>query len=603
MTVPTPRSNLLPRGHLQLRGLLDALQAAGRITERAAQDCWVRQSPIAGKRHPIGLIADQQIPDLGVPGALWTADGLTQWLAKETGMRYQKIDPLGLDVRKITALVPHAYAARARILPLAVNHDQVVIATAEPYWTEWLDDLSAVVGRRIERVLANPQDIERYLAEFYALARSVKGAETQRGGQMLPGSLQNLEQLVELSRSGQLDAEAQPIVAIVDWLLQYAFESRASDIHLEPRREHGRVRFRIDGALNDVYQIPVAVMPPVTSRLKMLARMDLAEKRRPQDGRIKTRSPGGTEIELRCSALPTAFGEKLVMRIFDPDVLKRDFHSLGLGDDEAAQWQTMIHQPHGIILVTGPTGSGKTTTLYATLKSCALPEVNVCTIEDPIELVEPSFNQMQVMPAINLGFADGVRALLRQDPDIIMIGEIRDLETAEVATQAALTGHLVFSTLHTNDAVGAITRLIDLGVAPYLLRATLVGVVAQRLVRKLCPHCKTPTPTNPAQWQALVGLDSALVCPTDTLAPVGCEHCRHTGFMGRIGIYEMLRMTAPLHAAIHADVDDQTLRTRALADGMTSLRAAAAARVLAGDTSIEEALGVVPPQLLSEGPR
>jgi len=597
MNLPSPRRPGLPRGRLQLRDLLDALVAAQRLNAGVAKNCWVRQSQVTTQRHPILLIADQQLPDLARPDSVWTADRLTQWLAAESGLRYQKIDPLGLDVRQITALVPFAYASRAKILPLAVQHDSVVIATAEPYWTEWQDDLAAAIGRRIERVLANPHDIERYLAEFYALARSVKGAESMRGGSTLPGSLQNLEQLVELSRSGQLDAEAQPIVAIVDWLLQYAFESRASDIHLEPRREHGRVRFRIDGALNDVYQIPAAVMPSVTSRLKMLARMDLAEKRRPQDGRIKTRAPGGSEIELRCSALPTAFGEKLVMRIFDPDVLKRDFHSLGLDDAEATQWRAMIEQPHGIILVTGPTGSGKTTTLYATLKHCAQPEVNVCTIEDPIELVEPAFNQMQVMPSIGLGFADGVRALLRQDPDIIMIGEIRDLETADVATQAALTGHLVLSTLHTNDAVGAITRLIDLGVAPYLLRATLVGVVAQRLVRRLCVHCKTTAPARVEQWQALVGPDSTLPCPDTTATPVGCEHCRHTGYLGRVGVYEMMRMTAPLQAAIHADVDDVSLRALALANGMTSLRAAAAARVRSGDTSAEEALSVVPPQL------
>ena len=596
MNAASPLRVALPRGRLHLRALLDALVAAQRLDAASAKDCWVRQSQVRSQRHPIALIADQALPDLAHPGTVWTADRLTQWLAAESGLRYQKIDPLGLDARAITALVPFAYASRAGILPLSVSHDKVIIATAEPYWTEWQDDLSAAIGRPIERVLANPQDIERYLAEFYALARSVKGAESMRGGSAVPGSLQNLEQLVELSRSGQLDAEAQPIVAIVDWLLQYAFESRASDIHLEPRRAHGRVRFRIDGALNDVYQIPAAVMPPVTSRLKMLARMDLAEKRRPQDGRIKTRAPGGTEIELRCSALPTAFGEKLVMRIFDPDVLKRDFHSLGLDDAEAALWRSMAAQPHGIILVTGPTGSGKTTTLYATLKHCARPEVNVCTIEDPIELVEPAFNQMQVMPAIGLGFADGVRALLRQDPDIIMIGEIRDLETAEVATQAALTGHLVFSTLHTNDAVGAITRLIDLGVAPYLLRATLVGVVAQRLVRRLCTHCKTTTPARPEQWLALVGPESHLACPATTHAPAGCEHCRHTGYLGRVGVYEMMRMSAPLQAAIRADVDDVSLRAAALADGMTSLRSAAATRVLRGDTSVEEALSVVPPQ-------
>ncbi len=582
---------------LELRELLDELVAGGAVTRHDARECWVRQSGQRGHaRHPLLQVADCELARADGGTGPWTADALTQWLAQRCGLSYQRVDPLGLDVRGITALVPYAYAARAQILPLRVTDREVVVATAEPWWQEWVRDLEPVVNRRITRVMTNPHDIERYLGEFYALARSVKGAETARPGRTPGGNLQNLEQLVELSRNGKLDAEAQPIVAIVDWLLQYAFDSRASDIHLEPRREHGRVRFRIDGRLQDVYQIPVAVMPPVTSRMKMLARMDLAEKRRPQDGRIKTRSPGGREVELRVSALPTAFGEKLVMRIFDPDVLVKDFAALGLEAEDAARWQAMVSQPHGIVLVTGPTGAGKTTTLYSTLRQRARPEVNVCTIEDPIELVEPSFNQMQVNPAIGLGFADGVRALLRQDPDIIMIGEIRDLETADVAVQAALTGHLVLSSLHTNDAVGAITRLLDLGVPPYLLRATLLGVVAQRLVRRLCAHCKQPVPVDPDRWQAFSG-SSGVAPPAQVYRPQGCAECRDTGYHGRIGLYEMLPVTREIRRLMGRDDADAALAAAAVSAGMTPLRRAAALRVAQGDTSLEEALSVVPPAL------
>ena len=246
---------------------------------------------------------------------------------------------------------------------------------------------------------------------------------------------------------------------VVDWLWQYAFDQRASDIHLEPRREMGVIRFRIDGVLHTVYQLPPTVMSAMTSRIKLLGRMDVVEKRRPLDGRIKTRNPAGDEVEMRLSTLPTAFGEKMVMRIFDPETAVKDLSSLGFGQHDADRWEGLVKQPHGIILVTGPTGSGKTSTLYSTLKRLATDEVNVCTIEDPIEMIEPAFNQTQVQNVLDFGFAEGLRALMRQDPDIIMVGEIRDLETAEMAIQAALTGHLVFSTLHTNDSVSAITPL------------------------------------------------------------------------------------------------------------------------------------------------
>jgi general secretion pathway protein E len=289
----------------------------------------------------------------------------------------------------------------------------------------------------------------------------------RRGG---AGPSGNFEQLVELGQGGRsLDANDRHIVTIVDWLWHYAFEQRASDIHLEPRRDTGAVRFRIDGVLHTVYQVPAPVMAAMTSRIKLLGRMDVVEKRRPQDGRVKTRMADGREVELRLSTLPTAFGEKLVMRIFDPEVLQRSFGDLGFAPEDLTRWKRMTAQPNGIVLVTGPTGSGKTTTLYATLREMATDEVNVCTVEDPIEMVEPAFNQLQVQTGIDLGFAEGIRALMRQDPDIIMVGEIRDLATAEMAVQAALTGHLVLATLHTNDAPSAITRLLDLGVPACLL--------------------------------------------------------------------------------------------------------------------------------------
>jgi len=579
---------------LTLPEALDALIRDQRITLEQAQLLLGRSA--GDPRHPLVVIADCEWDDARTPGQRLTLDTLVQWQAQQAGLPYHRIDPLGLDVARITQLIPYAYAARARILPVKVTPTEIVIATAEPWLRDWERDLAPALKRDVHRVLASPADLDRYIVEFYALARSVKASSEQRGRQ--PGGgvqsgIQNLEQLTELGRSGKLTADDQHVIAIVDWLLSYAFEQRASDIHIEPRRERGNVRFRIDGVLHEVYQIPATVMPSVTSRIKILARMDLAEKRKPQDGRIKTRSPSGKEVELRVSSLPTAFGEKLVLRIFDPAVLLKDFNELGLTADEAALWRQMIGAPNGIILVTGPTGSGKTTTLYSTLRHLATPDVNVCTIEDPIELVEPAFNQMQVQANIDLSFASGVRALLRQDPDIIMVGEIRDLETAENAIQAALTGHLVLSTLHTNDAPSAITRLLDLGVPPYLIKATVVGVVAQRLVRTLCPHCKQPAAVDAKRWQDLVA-PWPLALPTTAQQASGCLECRETGYLGRAGVYEILRMTPALRAGIHASADPAELRTLAVADGMRPLRIAGASKIAEGLTTIDEVLRCSP---------
>ncbi len=583
-----------PLHRLDGDSLLDALTADGLLGTEQARELRGECRALPG-RELLPALAARALEDSRHPGRTLTLEALTVWLAERSGLPYLRIDPLSLDVPRITAVMPYPYAARARILPVKLSATELVVAVADPFDRDWEADIGRLVRQQVRRVVANSKDIERYLVEFYALARSVRSAESERS-RAPGGRLQNLEQLTELGRRDKLSADDQHVVAVVDWLLQYAFEQRASDIHLEPRRDSAQVRFRIDGVLHEVYQMPASVYVAVASRIKILARMDVAEKRRPLDGRIKARSPGGKEVELRVSSLPTAFGEKMVLRIFDPEVLIKDFAALGFSPQDAARWREMIAQPNGIILVTGPTGSGKTTTLYSTLRQLATPQVNVCTIEDPIELIEPAFNQLQVQTAIDLDFATGIRALMRQDPDIIMVGEIRDLETAEVAVQAALTGHLVLSTLHTNDAPSAITRLLDLGVPSYLLRATVLGIVAQRLVRTLCPHCKAPQAPAPQAWAELCA-GWKLPPPPQAQRAVGCLECRETGFLGRSGIYEVLPLGAALKPLIQDHADPAALRAAAIRDGMLPLRIAGARKIAAGLTTPAEVLKVAPPPL------
>jgi general secretion pathway protein E len=581
---------------LTLAEIIDWLVEDGAVARAPAEELKKERRYWRGSQHPLALVAEAGWKDRRPPHRPLTLDVLAEWLAKRVGLGYLHIDPLKINFSVVTEVMSSAYATRFRILPVELGAKEVVIATAEPYVREWEAEIARLANREIRRVIANPQDIERCQVEFYNLARSIKGANRGTAG---TSGLSNLEQLVELgSANKSLDANDAHVVKVVDWLWQYAFEQRASDIHIEPRREAGLVRFRIDGVLHQVYQIPPSVLAAMTSRIKILGRMDVVEKRRPQDGRIKTRMADGDEVELRLSTLPTAFGEKLVMRIFDPEVLVRDFRELGFSDDDHKRWKEMTERPNGIVLVTGPTGSGKTTTLYSTLKSLATPEVNVCTIEDPIEMVEPAFNQMQVHAAIDLGFAEGVRALMRQDPDIIMIGEIRDLETAEMAVQSALTGHLVLSTLHTNDAPSAVTRLLELGIAPYLLNATFNGVMGQRLLRTLCPHCKQPMELNRAEdqaaWDALVAPFTSSR-PASVYKPVGCLECRMTGFMGRIGIYETLLHSPAIKQLVGAGADLARVREQALKEGMKPLRVSGAMKIAAGLTTIDEVLKVAPP--------
>ncbi len=576
---------------LDLRSLLGDLVADGLIDQEESN----RISGAARTReqavmHPLSYIGSEQLKDCKRPGKTLSLDNLTEWLAEKAGLPVVHIDPLKVKVAAVTDVMSYAFAKRHGILCVDVNAEQVTVATTQPFVNAWESQLEHTARRSVRRVMANPADIERFMVEFYTLSRSVSGAS----GMNTASSASNFEQLLELGQMGDPEANDQHIVNIVDWLLQYAFDQRASDIHIEPRREVGKVRFRIDGVLHQVYELPAVVNTAVTSRIKILGRMNVAEKRKPQDGRIKTKRADGSEVELRLSTLPTAFGEKMVMRIFDPDVLLRSFTELGLTGEDYAKWQSMVTKPNGIVLVTGPTGSGKTTTLYSTLKQLATPEVNVSTIEDPIEMVEEAFNQTQVQSQIGLDFAAGVRTLMRQDPDIIMVGEIRDLETAQMAIQASLTGHLVLSTLHTNDAPTSLMRLLDLGLATYLVKSTLLGIVAQRLVRTLCPHCKKEGDIDQSAWRDLVRPWKA-PGPEKLFKPVGCLECRNTGYYGRQGIYEILPLSDSIKELITDQCDLMTLRKQAMKEGMRSLRLAGAQKVAAGETTMEEGMRVAPP--------
>ena len=583
---PTPKSHT---GPLDWRRLVEWLQVDRVISEEEATRTIARCAQAESAQHPLVRLASVSMRR-AVDNKPLDIELLTQWLAGRVGMDYLRIDPLKVDVSRVADAMGAVYAERHRILPVVVNASEITVATSEPFVIDWVAEVERQSRRRVRRVLASPHEVHRYTAEFYALAKSVKAAN--KGG---VNNGATFEQLVELGKSNkQLDANDQSVVQVVDWLWQYAFDQRASDIHLEPRREQGVIRFRIDGVLHQVYQMPMGVLNAMTARIKLLGRMDVIERRRPQDGRIKTRNPGGDEIEMRISTLPTAFGEKMVMRIFDPDTAVKDLDALGFSTHDSVRWESLVKRPHGIILVTGPTGSGKTTTLYSTLKRVATEEVNVSTVEDPIEMIEPSFNQTQVQTQLDFGFPEGLRALMRQDPDIIMVGEIRDQATAEMAVQAALTGHLVFSTLHTNDAPSAVTRLMELGVPAYLIIATLLGVLAQRLVRTLCPNCKQLDASASREALAEVVKPWQLNGNYKPFKPVGCVDCRMTGFMGRMGLYELLVVSEAFKEKINREPNTDALKRQAVADGMRPLRLAGAMRVAEGLTVLEEVLSSTP---------
>jgi len=578
-------------GPLDWRQLVEWLSDDGVISSAEAQRTIARCSQVQSAQHPLIRLASVSMTRLA-DGKPLDIETIAEWLAGRAGLNYLRIDPLKVDVGKVADTMSAMYAERHKVLPVQVTPGEVVIATSEPFVTDWVSEVERQSKRSVRLVVANPIEIAKFTVEFFALAKSVKAA-LKAGGGSGPASF---EQLVELNKSNkQLDANDQGVVQVVDWLWQYAFDQRASDIHLEPRREQGVIRFRIDGVLHPVYQLPMGVHNAMTARIKLLGRMDVVEKRRPQDGRIKTRNPRGDEIEMRLSTLPTAFGEKMVMRIFDPDTTVKNLDALGFSQHDAERWEQLVKRPYGIVLVTGPTGSGKTTTLYSTLKRLATEEVNINTIEDPIEMIEPAFNQTQVQPHLDFGFPEGLRALMRQDPDIIMVGEIRDLQTAEMAVQAALTGHLVFSTLHTNDAPSAVSRLMELGVPSYLINATLLGVLAQRLVRTLCSSCREPDDSAPRETLAELVKPWQISGGYRPYKPVGCVDCRMTGFRGRMGLYELLTVTEGFKEKVSKEPNMDALRRQAVTEGMRPLRLGGALKVAEGLTTVEEVLATTPP--------
>ena len=591
--VPVNKHVTSHAGPLDWRTLVEWLAEDGVIDAREAQRTITRCAPVQSAQHPLVRLANVGMTRLA-DGKPLDIETMAQWLAGRANLNYFRIDPLKVDVGKVADSMSAIYAERHKVLPVQVTSAEVVVATSEPFVTDWVQEVERQSRRSVRLVVANPLEITKYTAEFFSLAKSIKNAMKSGGGS---GS-GSFEQLVELNKSNkQLDANDQGVVQVVDWLWQYAFDQRASDIHLEPRREQGVIRFRIDGVLHPVYQMPMGVHNAMTARIKLLGRMDVVEKRRPQDGRIKTRNPRGDEIEMRLSTLPTAFGEKMVMRIFDPDTTVKDLNGLGFSQHDSDRWEQLVKRPHGIILVTGPTGSGKTTTLYSTLKRLATEAVNVSTIEDPIEMIEASFNQTQVQAQLDFNFPEGLRALMRQDPDIIMVGEIRDLQTAEMAVQAALTGHLVFSTLHTNDAPSAVSRMMELGIPAYLLNATLLGVLAQRLVRTLCKNCRAPDEDTAREALGALVKPWLLNGGYKPFKPVGCVDCRLTGFRGRMGLYELLSVTEVFKEQVSSTPNIEALRRQAVSDGMRPLRLAGALKVAEGLTTIDEILASTPPMV------
>lgn len=535
------------------------------------------------------LVAAAELPHPGSPGRLIDEDALAQFLAERAGVPYKKIDPLELDLSFLTRVLPRGFARRHVILPLSEDGSLLRVAVADPFDLGPVEEFGRAVGRRIETVVSSKKDIVGVISHAYGFKAAVSGAVRDAQSGL---NLQNLEQLVRVRSAEEIDPGDQKIVAAVEYLLNVAFENRASDIHIEPKRVATRLRLRIDGVLHDVGEVPAAVHPAIVARVKVLARMDIAEKRRPQDGRIKTEH-GDREVELRVSSLPVAFGEKIVIRIFDPQILLAEIKDLGFSTRERDTYESWIARPHGLVLVTGPTGSGKTTTLYSTLKYLARPGVNIVTVEDPIEMVYEPLNQVAVQPKIDVSFASALRTILRQDPDIVMVGEIRDRDTANMTVQAALTGHLVFSTLHTNDSASSVSRLLELGVEPFLLASVLTGILAQRLVRKICPDCAREEILTEAQVTALgIPQEAGAGRSLPVRQGEGCVRCRYTGLYGRTGIFEMLDIRPNIRELISGRVDSKELQRQATLDGMTTLRQAAIRKLARGVTTYEEVFRV-----------
>lgn len=585
---------------LARRGLITRAQAKeviekrGRIRaelEKAKADQARGRAGMPSVENPstiVDVITSLKFRRADNPGLELDEDGVFHALAKEWGYEYKKIDPVKLDLNLVTTTIPRNFAMKHLVLPVGVEDGKLVVATSNPFNPEVIEDLGRVSQMPVRLVVTAKSDVIRLINEFFGFKRSIAAAETQFGGTGI--DLGNLEQYVKLKSMDELPANDHHIVNAVNHLFSYAFDQRASDIHIEPKRESVLVRMRIDGVLHTVYKLPKKVHSAIVSRIKSLSRLDIAEKRRPQDGRIKTEK-GNVEVEIRISTVPVAFGEKVVMRVMDPDVLFQEVEALGFTESDFEHYRHMFSMPHGMILVCGPTGSGKSTTLYSTLRRLSTPDINITTVEDPIEMIHEEFNQIAVQPAVNVTFASILRNILRQDPDVVMVGELRDYDTAQNAIQAALTGHLVLSTLHTNDAPSAIIRLLDIGVPYFLIQATLTGVLSQRLVRKICPKCMESFEMD-CDSLCQMGLDLGRNGPVRLYRGKGCIYCRYTGYYGRTSVYEVVPYSRALRQLTAPDADLGAIRDQAIRDGMVSLRQNAVQKLLDGVTTYQEVLRV-----------
>ncbi len=582
-----------PDQRLTLDFVLQAMLRTGLLEPKVAETIAKQVDP-KSTDHPLVVISKYGVRDRRPPNLPLSLESMTQWLANLSGKPYVEIDPLKIDIKMVTAVLPAAYARRLQVIPVTVEADHIVMATSEPFALGWIEQVQDVTKKRIEVAVASPVALRYFLEEFFTVrtaTQEFKRDQQRSGAEPEFGQVLELDRMLGRSKGNDLGKDAQAVVRIVDWLFQFAHAERATDIHLEPKAGKGQVRFRIDGRMRIVYNFEPELMLPVVSRIKILAEMQVDEKRRPQDGRIRYNLGSGREIEMRLSTIPVQHGEKLVTRIFDPKLAGTDFEELGFAPEDIKKWDGLINLPHGIVLVTGPTGSGKSTTLHTSMRKIACEDVNICTVEDPVEIVNDELNQMQVSAKSDVTFGNAIRAFLRQDPDIIMVGEIRDADAGRMAIQAALTGHLVLSTLHTNDAISSITRLVDLGIPGHLITASLRGMMAQRLVRRLCEFCKEKVATPAVSWKELVGAHGPHA-PSQIFTPKGCRECKHTGYMGRLCVYEVVVMDEELREATRKGASlDELL---AVAKGkFVPLRINGARKVASGNTSLEEVLRVI----------
>ncbi len=578
---------------LQARTILARMGAMREaLGKRQAEAAKNRKGPVRSAVRtpitPVDVVVSLHLDRADDPSRKLDEDTVYQSLARAWNFPFKKIDPLKLDLNLVTTTIPRSFALKHLILPIAVENRHLTVATPNPFDIQAMDDISRVTSLGIRPVVSPKSQIIKLIDEFFGFKRSIAEAEHQFAGPSV--DLGNLEQYVRMRASDEMASNDQHIVNAVNYLFRYAFDQRASDIHIEPKRTVTLVRMRIDGVLHTVYKLPKNVHPAMISRIKNLSRLDMTERRRPQDGRIKT-NKGDQAVEMRVSIIPTAFGEKVVLRIMDPDIFFQELDKLGFTSTDLIRYNQIIKMPHGIVLVCGPTGSGKSTTLYSTLRDLSSPEINITTIEDPIEMVHEDFNQIAVQRSVGVTFGSILRNILRQDPDIIMVGEMRDLETAENAVQAALTGHLVLSTLHTNDAPAAITRLVDLGVPAFLIQSTLVGILAQRLVRCICPYCIEPLDMEASELLSL-GIDVGRKGTVGLHRGKGCHNCRGTGYFGRLAVYEVVPYSEPLKRLTRPDADLESIRAAARSEGMVTMRENAIGKLLAGVTTYQEVLRV-----------